>query len=38
MKQEHIQKEKEYGIEWRTVYKKEMAKLMTKFMLPVFGS
>ena len=37
MKWEHIQKEKEYGIEWRSVYKKEMTQLANEVNLMAFG-
>ena len=32
MKDEHIQKEKEYGIDWRSAYKKEMFALVKSVM------
>jgi hypothetical protein len=37
MKWEHIQKEKEYGIEWRSVYKKEMTDLVNSVNINAFG-
>jgi hypothetical protein len=36
MKNEHIQKEKEYGITWRSAFKKEMIRIATDIHEVVF--